>query len=569
MDRKVIRILLVDDDEDDFLLTKALCQRIHHAQIQLEWASSFEAGERRIADNAHDVVLVDYRLGARDGLELLREVVPFCVAPCILLTGQGGHEIDMEAMRAGASDYLVKDELSAPLLERAVRYAIERKRGEERLNRLALYDPLTGLPNRVLLRDRLSQELSRASRYGSGVALLFLDLDRFKTVNDSLGHDAGDELLRVCAGRLGRCARKIDTVARISGDEFVMILSAVPTADDAAAVAERILATMAQPFDVNGREVRVTTSIGITFFPHDADSAEVLLKNADMAMYRAKESGRNNFQFYKAEMTVRATRRLDVENRLRYALSRRELDLHYQPLVDLASGRYAGLEALLRWRYDDETLLAPGDFLPILEETGLIREIGEWVVDEACRQHRAWQDAGLSPPPISVNVSPVQLSRAGLVLATRRALDSHGLKPTDLVVELTESAIMSDPEMAEEILRALTDMGVPIALDDFGTGYSSLICLRRFPISKLKLDRSFLQGMPGTGGDRSLVRAIAALGCSLGLEVVAEGVETPEQLALVRDCSCHFAQGFYLCRPLPPDELAPKLMAGVDHQVLH
>ena len=569
MDDATIRILLVDDDEDDFLLTKALCQRIHHANLQLEWAASYTEGERKIAHGAHDVVLVDFRLGERNGLELLREVVPFCAAPCILLTGQGGHDIDVEAMRAGASDYLVKDELSAPLLERAIRYAIERKRGEERLAKLALYDPLTGLPNRVLLRDRLGQEISRASRYDSGVALLFLDLDRFKTVNDSLGHDAGDELLRVCAGRLTRCARKIDTVARIGGDEFVMVLSSIPSTEGAGVVAERILASMAQPFDIGGRELRVTTSIGITFFPHDADSADALLKNADLAMYRAKERGRNNFQYYKAEMTVRATRRLDIENRLRYAAARREFRLHYQPQVDLTSGRCVGLEALLRWRYDDETLLLPGDFLGMLEETGLIREVGEWVIGEACRQHRAWQDAGLAPPPISVNVSPVQLSRPGLVAATRSAIAAHGLCPADLVIELTESAIMSEPEMAANILRGLTDLGVEIALDDFGTGYSSLICLHRHPISTLKLDRSFLQGMTKSSGDPSLVRAITALGRSLELRVLAEGVETAEQLDIVRDCGCHLAQGYYFGRPMPPEELAAKLADEAPALVLH
>lgn len=555
----ITRVLLVDDDEDDFLLTKALCQRVQHHLLKLDWASSFEEGQRAIAKNEHDVVLIDYRLGAKDGLELLREVTPYCQAPCILLTGQGGHSIDVEAMRAGAVDYLAKDEMNAPLLERTIRYAVERKRSEEHLNRLALYDPLTGLANRTLFRDRLARELARATRRGHGAALLFIDLDRFKTINDSLGHDAGDELLREMAGRLRGCTRNVDTVARLSGDEFVVILAEVANAEQAEQAARRIIETMSAPIELVGKSLQVTGSIGITYFPSDAANAETLLKNADMAMYAAKAQGGNSYCLYKAEMSVRAARRLDLENRLHHALARKEFRLHYQPIVALNDHSFSGAEALLRWQLDEETLLLPSEFLSLLEDTGLIRDVGAWVIEEACRQQREWLDDGITPPPISVNVSRAQLSRRGLVARIESSLSKYDLPGESLVVELTESVLMTDPDLAEDILRRVTATGVRVALDDFGTGYSSLNCLRRFPVSIFKLDRGFLLDMSGDNNDRQLVRAVAAMGKSLGLRVVAEGVETAEQLDIVTEAGCDCVQGFLFSRAVTPEAFAAKL----------
>lgn len=554
------RILLVDDDEDDYLLTRALCQRVQHHRLQLDWADSFEQGRKRIANNEHDVVLIDFRLGAKNGLELLREVAPHCHAPCILLTGQGGHSIDMEAMRAGAVDYLAKDDMNAPLLERTIRYAIERKRSEEHLQRLALYDPLTGLANRSLFHDRLTRELARAARHGHGAALLFIDLDRFKTINDSLGHSAGDDLLREMAGRLSRCTRKVDTVARLSGDEFVIILAEVASAAHAEQAANRIISAMATPIELAGKSLLVTGSVGITYFPSDGESTETLLKNADMAMYEAKAQGGNRYCSYRAEMAVRAARRLELENRIRHALSRREFRLSYQPIVSLDDRSCHGVEALLRWQLDD-TLLGPSEFLPLLEDTGLICDVGDWVIDQACRQQRAWLDAGLAPPPTSVNVSRAQLSRRGLVQSLESALATHQLEGERLVLELTESVFMTNPAVAEDILRRVTAMGVRVALDDFGTGYSSLNCLRRFPVSVFKLDRSLLLDMTGREDERRLVRAVAALGKNLGMTVVAEGIETAEQLAIVTEAGCDAVQGFLFSRPLSAADFADTLRA--------
>ncbi len=552
--RSGLNILVVDDDEDDYLITRQICNRIQEVKINVEWAPGYDPALEQISAGEYDVILIDYRLGASTGIELLREITPHTDVPCILLTGQGGREVDLEAMESGATDYLAKTELTPVVLERTLRYALERKRAEERLNRLALYDTLTGLANRSLFRDRLDRELSRATRFGHSIALMFIDLDGFKTVNDTLGHDVGDELIKVAANRLSACTRQIDTVARLGGDEFVIILAGLEDTHEAIPVAERILVSLSRPFHFGGQDVQVTGSIGITFYPDDSNDADVLIKNADMAMYSAKANGRNGFELYRTEMAIKAARQLDLQRSLRHALDRDEFVLHYQPQIDVTSGKICGVEALLRWQRPSGELIAPGDFMPVLEEMHLINDVGDWVVKDACKQFRSWWAAKVPVPRISVNVSRAQLRRRGFVVTLKECLAETGMDPTCLSLELTESALIADDVLADTMLREITALGATIALDDFGTGYSSLACLRDFPIAALKIDRAFVKGLPDSTADAALATTIVAMAQAMGLRVIAEGVETKEQAEFLAARGCNLQQGFLFSRAVPPDQ---------------
>ncbi len=435
--------------------------------------------------------------------------------------------------------------------------AIERRHSENRLRLLAHYDALTLLPNRDLFRDRLTQALAHAERHDRLVAVMFLDLDRFKTVNDTLGHDAGDRLLREISARLRRCVREEDTVARLGGDEFTVILEQINRADDAAVVANKIVEALAPAVQLNGHEAFVTPSIGITIFPSDGPSAEKLLKNADTAMYRAKEEGGNGFRFFTPEMNALAAGRLELESGLRRALERDEFVVYYQPKLDLASQRIIGAEALLRWNHPERGLVPPGEFIPILEETGLIEQVGLWILRTVCLQMRAWQDAGLPPLTVAVNLSARQLQRNNLSVAIGEILDEAGLPPQLLELEVTESMLMYDPKRATDMLGQIRAKGVVhIDVDDFGTGYSSLSYLKRFPIDAVKLDKSFVDGLPHEDDDVAISRAVIALAHSLKLTVIAEGVETEEQLGFLHRNGCNVIQGFIVSRALPADDFA-------------
>jgi diguanylate cyclase (GGDEF)-like protein/PAS domain S-box-containing protein len=438
----------------------------------------------------------------------------------------------------------------------------ERKRYEAELHHRATHDGLTGLPNRYLLTDRLEQALVHASRAGRHVAVLVLDLDRFKTVNDGLGHGTGDQVLKQIAARLARCLREGDTLARFGGDEFVAVLVDVARLDDVALVGQKILRALAHPLSIDGQELVTTTSIGAAVYPRDGGDAETLLRHADIAMYRAKERGRDNLQFYTQEMNVRTRESFEIETELRRALEREEFLLYYQPQVDLLSGRITGAEALIRWRHPARGMVPPDRFIPLAEETGLIAPIGEWVLDSACEQARRWQDEGLPPIRIAINLSARQLRQSHLARLVRQALWVNGLEARYLELELTESAVTHDPEEAAARLRELSATGVGIALDDFGTGYSSLNHLKRFPISRLKIDRSFVRGIAANLDDAAIVSATVAMAHGLGIEVIAEGVETGEQLNYLRQRHCDQAQGYYFSRPLPAGEFAALLLRG-------
>ncbi|MDO9226146.1 MAG: EAL domain-containing protein [Pseudomonadota bacterium] len=442
----------------------------------------------------------------------------------------------------------------------------ERKRSEERIRHLAEHDALTGLPNRSLLQDRLRQAMTRAEREHTRLALLFVDLDRFKLVNDSLGHAVGDALLQEVAHRLQSTARASDTVSRQGGDEFLILLADIEQNEDAGRVAQKMLDTLSEPCVLAGHELRITPSIGISLYPDDSTDLEQLIKSADIAMYQAKESGRYAYQFYTGDMNQRAAERLSMEIGLRQALERGEMLLHYQPQIELASGRIIGLEALLRWRHPEQGMIPPGRFIPIAEDSGLIVLIGEGVLHEACRQSLAWQAAGLPAVPIAVNLSAVQFRKPGLETLLRDLLAATGLAPHLLELELTESIVMNQAEETVAILGRLHALGVLLSIDDFGTGYSSLSYLKRFPIQKLKVDQSFMRDVAHDSNDAAIVRGIVSLAHSLGIGVIAEGVETREQLDFLRELGCEQAQGYYFSRPLPPAEIEPLLRVGGIHK---
>ncbi|MDE3010618.1 MAG: EAL domain-containing protein [Pseudomonadota bacterium] len=420
----------------------------------------------------------------------------------------------------------------------------------------ARHDALTGLPNRVLLHDRLEQSLAHARRSGSGLAVLWLDLDHFKLVNDSFGHRVGDALLSAMAARLQTTVRESDTVARLGGDEFVVLLPGVHSASDAAAAANKVLAALLAPFQVGEHLLRAGTSLGISLFPGDGETSEELLLHADTAMYRAKSEGRNGYHFYRPELSQAARQRESLSRDLHAALEEGQFELHFQPMLDMASGRLDRAEALIRWRHPVRGLVPPGDFIPLAEESGLIVPIGKWVLDTACAQGRRWQQA--DPPVdlrISVNVSARQFRHNDLVDTVSAALAASGLDPGRLVLEVTESLLMQQSGSVLDTLKGLKALGVTLALDDFGTGFSSLSYLRRFPLDVLKIDRAFISGLPSTEADVAITRAIVGMAHSLGLAVVAEGVETPQQLAFLRSLKCDAAQGFLMARPAPADEV--------------
>ena len=436
------------------------------------------------------------------------------------------------------------------------------KTHQDELARQANHDSLTGLPNRNLLWDRIDRACARTQRYGDFAAVAFLDLDNFKVVNDSLGHSLGDHLLRAVAQRLQSSLRAMDTVARLGGDEFVLVLSDQKGEPSVSGELQRIVESFSQPFAVDGRDVFITASVGVALYPQDAKDPETLMKSAELAMYRAKESGRNGYQLYTAEMQTRVTERLALEGKLRRALERGEFSLHYQPQVDLRSKRIFGVEALIRWNQPDLGMVSPAKFIPLAEETGLIVPIGAWVVRTACRQCKAWQDAGLPPVTVAVNISARQFREKNLLQVVAQILTETGLNPRQLELEVTESVIMHDAQQIIASLQAFRDMGVKLSVDDFGTGYSSLSYLKRFPVDRLKIDQSFVHDLGSDADDAAIAQAVITLGHTMGLRVIAEGVETPEQLAFLRRHECDEMQGYLFGKPMPADEFAKLLASG-------
>jgi diguanylate cyclase (GGDEF)-like protein/PAS domain S-box-containing protein len=435
----------------------------------------------------------------------------------------------------------------------------ERMQARDEVHRLAYYDTLTGLPNRTLFRERLNRELMRAQREGNTLNVMFLDLDQFKGINDTLGHAAGDSLLQSIASRLRNCLRDVDTVARFGGDEFVILLVGLDEDQDPSIFARRILDAIAQPVTIENKEFFTTASIGIAAYPTDGNDAETMMRKADIAMYEAKDHGRNTYQFFSVELNNRTLERLQIESSLRQALTRNELFLAYQPQLDLDSGEIVGIEALLRWLHPEKGLVAPEFFIPVAEKTGMIIPIGEFVLRTACIQAKAWQELGLPPIRIAVNVSPRQFRQHDFVDRVEDILRETGLQADLLELELTESTVM---ENVQSTIMTLTDLkirGIRLAIDDFGTGHSSLVYLKHFPIDRIKIAQEFVRDIPKDPDNEAIIAAIIAMAESLNLKVIAEGVERKEQLSFLHNRRCKEMQGFYFARPMPPDRLADLL----------
>ena len=685
------RVLLIEDDNDDYVLTRDLFNEIGQGGVSLEWAVTYQDGLKALHDNRHDVCLLDYRLGQNNGLELLAEAVHSgCHVPIIMLTGQGNHDIDVAATEAGAADYLTKSQIKAPLLEHAVRYAIqhahtlealrnseeryaravsgsndgiwdwdlesdtiffsarwksmlgygeldigqrpdewfsrahaddvqhlqeeiqahlagaktqleceyrirhrddsyrwvlcrgvavrdslgkalhiagshaditEQRKLTEELKHRALYDVLTDLPNRALFIDRLERTILRAQRFDDYLfAVLFMDVDRFKTINDSLGHVAGDELLVSIARRLETCLRPGDTVARLGGDEFTLLLEDVGSPEEALRVVGRIQELLTEPCNIQGHPLVSTASIGIAFGTKEHERAIDILRDADTAMYRAKTRGKARYEIFDSSMHVYAITLLELESDLRLAIEQEQLCLHYQPIWSASSNHVVGVEALVRWQHPLRGLLAPQEFIPLAEETGLIIALGEWVLRHACQQHAAWMAAGSSPIRLAINLSVRQFQHRQFIETVESVLQETGMDRSLLEFEITESVAMSTVESSIAIAHKLRDLGAQLSIDDFGTGYSSLSYLRRIPLHTLKIDQSFVADVISSHDAAAITRAIIALGNSLKLRIVAEGVETTEQLALLRSQGCDEVQGYLLGRPLPAKQITPLLL---------
>ena len=678
-----LKVLLIEDDEDDYILTCDLLSEIKGTKYDTVWISKYSDALAAICSEKPDVCLIDYRLGEGTGIELVREAIAArCRVPMILLTGQGDEETDIEATNAGAADYLVKGQIAAPILERAIRYAIargrtletlresenrfrsvvesandaimlighngeimswnrsaqtifgysedeilgqpisvlfpesftlnlsqnndrdsllasgllrpgsraedligkkrdgsefpleislsswetsegvfhsgivrdvtERKSLEDQLTHQALHDPLTKLANRVLFRDRVEHAIIRARRKDAHIAVLFIDLDNFKSVNDSLGHAAGDELLVSATERLQSCLRSSDTPARLGGDEFAVLVEEVDHAEGAVFVAERIRNVLSAPFSISGTEVFVGTSIGIATTVTDDESPEELLRNADVAMYMSKSNGKDRYTIFKPDMREALVKRVQLEADMRSGIEGQEFEVYYQPIVDLQSEQVMGMEALVRWNHPSLGLIAPMEFIPLAEESNLIIPLGRWILEESCRQARQWQTVyGYGEQLyITVNIASRQFQEDSIFEAVKSALDKSGLPPQSLILEITETTMLKNTDATLKKLTELKKLGVRLAIDDFGTGYSSLSYLQRFPVDILKIDKSFIDKIANGKEGAAVAKAIITMSDTLQLKTIAEGIESVGQQTELQNLGCKLGQGFHFAKPL-------------------
>lgn len=563
MDRsKKVSVLLIEDDEDDYLLTSDLFDEIATTEFTITWSDNVETGIQELQTGGHDICLIDYRLGPVTGVDVLetcREALR--TTPAIVLTGAHSAEVDDASSRAGASDYLVKSELTADILERSVRYVLQRSDSDARIEYLAFHDPLTDLPNRVLFTDRVTQALARTARSESEVSVIFFDLDNFKDINDTRGHAAGDLLLTQVTNRIRGILRPSDTIARLGGDEFAMCMEAPPGQVHPQELIARIQAALVPAFDIDGAaSVTVSASFGVSSTADPTTPPEELLRNADIAMYEAKRDGKNTSAYYERSMHDSLQRRIALEHDLRDAIQCEQLEVHYQPFVDLADGSIVGFEALCRWDHPVLGKQQSAEFIDIAERSGMIVELGNFVMQEAVRQAVQWTEASQFQGFMSVNVSPQQFLHAGFVDSLVTTLDSTGISPQRLVIEFTESVMAGDVDTMVGVLDKVSELGVGIALDDFGTGYSSLSNVHLLPISILKVDRSFVIRHRDVKG-HSMLSTIATMGKNLGLLSIAEGVETTEQLADLRALGFTLGQGYLFSAAVPGGQV-PSLLAA-------
>jgi diguanylate cyclase len=551
-------ILLVEDNPGDVRLIQEMLKESWPGKFEFLHSTTISDAIKRLPSPGSGCVLLDLNLPDADDVNTVAHLTTAAPdLPIVVLTGRDDEATALEAVQAGAQDYLIKGRVDGPLLSRTIRHAIERKRVEAHLAHQGLHDALTGLPNRVLFMDRLALALVRSARRSpASVGVLFLDVDRFKAVNDRLGHDAGDELLLEVASRIHASLRPGDTVARFGGDEFCVLCVANET--DVVTVAKRIAATLKEPFQVGRSEVVVSGSIGISLSGGAQSTPEQLVRDADAAMYRAKERGRGRYELFDEEMSSRAVKRLEIETRLRRAIDEGEFRLLYQPEVDIASGAIVAVEALVRWQHPERGLLPPAEFIQVAEDTALIVPLGEWVMREACRQRKEWREAHLngSTPRLFLNMSARQLARPDLISTISQVVGESGVSGEDLGVEIAESVLMEDIESTLLTLKQMKELGLSLSIDDFGTGFSSLSHLKHLPVDTLKVDKSFVDGLGRDPDDSAIVSAAVSLAHALRLTAVAEGVERDRQLSELKQLGCDRFQGYFFAKPMPGESLS-------------
>ncbi len=565
--KEKIRILMVDDDEEDFIITKDILSNIVNQKYSIEWIPNFEKAEDEIQKDYYDLFLLDYNLGEKSGLDLLNEIMRKNKnIPVIMLTGQNNREIDILAMKNGACDYLVKGKVDPDLMERSIRYAIDKKAKENQIMYLAYYDQLTNLPNRVFFKEQLNYALSHAIRYKRMLAVLFLDLDNFKVINDSLGHYIGDLLLNEVAKRLFSSVRKgdiisrnslktsIDTVARLGGDEFSISLTEINTYEDASIVANRIINSINEPFNIENHEIFSGVSIGISLCPLDSVDAEILLKYADNAMYFTKKHGKNNFEYYQKSMNINVNEKMNMIRKIRKAVDQNEFILYYQPKMKLQTGEITGFEALIRWNQDGEKIISPINFIPFAEENNLISFITDWVIHNICEQFNKWQQIKIPVLPISINLPINQFKKPDFVEYLSKITSSNNVAPKLIELEVTESIFMDDMMSTNLKLNELQALGYRISIDDFGTGFSSLNRLKEIPCNILKIDKSFIDHIHKKDSNDIIIQSIITMGHGLNMEILAEGVENEEQLYFLKKNNCDTIQGYLLSRPFPVEK---------------
>ena len=555
-----LRLLMIEDNPDDEAL---ILRAIRKGGFNVEHVRVDNPDDlfTVLKNREWDIVLSDYQMPEFNGLAALKIVKQRSKdLPFIVVSGTIGEEVAVEAMRSGAQDYLMKDNLTrlVPAIRRELADADERRalrEAQQTLRHQAYHDILTGLPNRWLLRDRMEQALKYVRQKKSGLAVMFLDLDRFKNLNDTLGHSTGDYLLRAVSERLNLILNDRDTLARLGGDDFVVMLMDILDAEQAAAAADLLLTALHEPFVVDNKEIYIGASIGIALHPANGDEFDVLIKNAESAMYYAKDQGRNNYQFFSQEIQAATADRFAIENELRGAIRASELRLYYQPQFTLRDGRITGLEALVRWEHPQRGMTPPDKFIPVAEESGLIIPLGEWVLRQAAEDSMKIRNAGCKLQRLAINLSARQLYHQDTLDMLRELVSRRDLGTEVLEIEITESGIMQNPEQAVANLTAIREMGIGIAIDDFGTGYSSLAYLKRFPINILKIDRSFIRDITLDQDDTTIVKTILAMAEALNLRVIAEGVETREQYDFLAELGCAEGQGYIFAKPMPCEDL--------------
>lgn len=557
---RTIKILFIDREHGEYLLIADILSQVRNVNYELVWCDQLETATPKILSNEFDVVLLDFYWGDLSARDLLNSVkVQANKTPIVIMTDEMEIEVDRDVIRTGASDYLIKGQIDYQLLERTLRYAIERKQTEIYLARLAHYDQLTDIPNRILFRDRLEHVLHLANRDKTSFALLFIDLNGFKQVNDNFGHDAGDAIIRICAERLSACMRRSDSVARMGGDEFTLLLSHIDNHTDVAHIAEKIIALLSEPAEINGYEVVVGCSIGIAIYPQAGRDADNLLKNADMAMYKAKQEEGSSFCFFTDAMNKNVRRQLRMEANLRKALKKNQFFLQYQPRVDVATQKVVAVESLLRWDNPDTGVLSASEFIAAAEDTGLITAIGYWAIRQACNDLKVIHARFGNSISMAINLSMRQFKDERLVHEIASIFEDFDIQAGDIEFELTESSFMENIDLVSLCMRPLAFFGINFTLDNFGTGSSSFLHLQRLPISSVKLAARLMVELQRNASDRRLVAAMINLAHNLGKVVVAEGVETIEQKRWLYESGCNQMQGFYFAPPQSLEDVCATL----------